>query len=264
MTVQSNANLFDVSGKTVLITGGARGLGRNYGEAFVQHGCHVVLGDIDADLVKQTATELNQLARTTATCEGIELDVTNEEQVEAVVRHVVDTYGDIDVVINNAGIVDRVGVEEMTLDAWNRTMGINLTGVFLVSKYVAREMIQRRTKGSIINMASMSGEIVNVPMEQAAYNTSKAAVAMFTKSCAVEWAEYGIRVNAIAPGYMKTDMTGPDFEPGGKFYHLLDAIPMRRLGLPNELSGLALFLASEASSYITGAVMNVDGGYTLI
>ncbi|EPZ47382.1 MULTISPECIES: SDR family NAD(P)-dependent oxidoreductase [Alicyclobacillus] len=264
MRKEVQATDFNVSGKTVLITGGARGLGRSYAETFVQHGCNVVLGDVNTEQVKQTAAELQKLAAGETQCIGVGLDVTQEAQVEQVVSDAVQTFGSIDIVVNNAGIVDRVGIEEMTLDAWNRTMGVNLTGVFLVSKHAARAMIERKTRGSIINMASMSGIIVNVPMEQAAYNTSKAAVAMFTKSCAVEWAEYGIRVNAIAPGYMKTDMTGPDFEPGGKYHSLLDMIPMRRLGLPQELNGLALFLASEASSYVTGAVLSVDGGYTLI
>jgi NAD(P)-dependent dehydrogenase (short-subunit alcohol dehydrogenase family) len=254
-------NMFNLSNKTALITGGARGLGKEMATALAQMGCQLVLGDIDDEGAYKTAQELSQLGTRTL---GLKMDVTDEQEVESVIHQTIESFGSLDIVINNAGIVDRVGIEEMTLESWNRTMSINLTGVFLVSKHAARVMIQNAIRGSIINMASMSGYIVNVPMEQAAYNTSKAAVSMLTKSCAVEWAEYGIRVNAIAPGYMKTDMTGPDFEPGGQFYDLLRMIPLRRLGMPCELGGLAIWLASDASSYVTGAVITVDGGYTLI
>ena len=143
-------------------------------------------------------------------------------------------------------------------------MDVNVTGVFLVSKYAAQLMIEHQRGGSIINMSSMSAQVVNVPMKQAAYNVSKAAVSMFTKSCAVEWAPYGIRVNALAPGYIRTAMTGPDFEAGGQFEPLLDWIPLKRLGEPADLGGATLWLASDASKYVTGSIVAIDGGYTLI
>ncbi|WP_067933383.1 SDR family NAD(P)-dependent oxidoreductase [Alicyclobacillus kakegawensis] len=252
--------MFSLDGKTALITGGARGLGKEIATALAQMGSRIVLADVDAKLVEEAASEIASMG---VKALGLRMDVTNESEVQHAIRQCEEMFGALDVVVNNAGIVDRVGIEDMSLERWNRLMSINLTGVFLVSKHSARSMITHGVSGSIINMASMSGMIVNVPMEQAAYNTSKAAVIMLTKSCAMEWAEYGIRVNAIAPGYMKTDMTGPDFEPGGVYHHLLEQIPMRRLGLPRELGGLAVWLASEASSYVTGATIPIDGGYTL-
>lgn len=253
-------NAFDLNHKVAFVTGGGRGLGREYAYALGSQGATVVVGDINQDDINATCEQLrNEGIR----AEGYFCDVTNQDAVDKTLNSIVEKFGGLHIVVNNAGIVERVGIEDMTLEAWNRTMNINLTGVFLVSKYAARHMIGSHSGGSIINMASMSGIVVNTPMEQAAYNTSKAAVIMLTKSCATEWAPYNIRVNAIAPGYMKTDMTGPDFEPGGQYYDLFKLIPMERLGLPHELGGLAIWLASDNAGYVTGSVVTVDGGYTL-
>ncbi|MCL6444032.1 MAG: glucose 1-dehydrogenase [Alicyclobacillus sp.] len=253
-------SLFRLDGRTAFITGGARGLGKEMAAALAQAGCNVVIGDLSED---STCSAAEELSRFGTKCIGLRVDVTQEDEVKSAIYKIDEMFGGADIIINNAGIVRRVGIEDMTLEAWNETMNVNLTGVFLVSKYAARSLIAKRKRGSIINIASMSGIIVNTPMEQAAYNTSKAAVIMLTKSCAAEWAEHNIRVNAIAPGYMKTDMTGPDFQPGGQYHSLLEMIPMKRLGLPSELGGLAIWLASDASSYVTGATISIDGGYTL-
>jgi NAD(P)-dependent dehydrogenase (short-subunit alcohol dehydrogenase family) len=160
----------------------------------------------------------------------------------------------------NAGVARNAPAEEMTLEAWNAVISVNLTGVFFSAQACARAMIEQRA-GSIVMIASMSGLIVNVPQQQAAYNISKAGVIMATKSLAVEWARYGIRVNAIAPGYMKTAMTAAylaDPQLGGKWMELT---PMKRPGEPHELGGAVVYLASDASSFVTGHTLVVDGGY---
>lgn len=250
--------LFSLKGKSALITGGGRGLGKAMAEALAQAGANIAIVDVDNSTAQQTANELSSYG---VNAIGLQVDVTKEDQVQEVVNHVVNVFGSLDVLINNAGICQKITVDEQTLADWQKTMDINVNGVFLVSKYAAKQM-KTNGGGSIINIASMSSFIANTEA-QCAYNASKAAVAMMTKCFASEWAADNIRVNAIAPGYMKTDMTKPIFEPGGELAHVLDLVPMKRLGEPHELGGLAIYLASEASSFSTGSTYVVDGGYTI-
>lgn len=189
-------------------------------------------------------------------------DVTSPEDAQSVVVNVMERFGRIDVLINNAGIVKLVKAEDMDLQDWNTVINVNLNGVFIMSQAVGKVMIGHR-KGSIINISSMSGLIVNIPQSQSAYNASKAGVIMLTKSLASEWARHNIRVNTIAPGYMKTDLTAPYFNENGEMVQRwMDLSPMGRPGNPDELGGIALYLASDASSFATGAVFVIDGGYT--
>lgn len=250
--------LFSLEGKTALITGGARGLGKSMAEALAQAGANLVIVDIELESAKKAAEELALLGTKTL---GIAVDVTNETQVKTAIEQIVSDFGELNVVINNAGICQKITVEEQSLEDWKKTMDVNVNGVFLVSKYAGNQM-RRQGGGSIINIASMSSFIANTEA-QCAYNASKAAVAMMTKCMASEWVEDNIRVNAIAPGYMKTDMTKPIFAKGGELAHVLDLVPMKRLGEPHELGGLAIYLASEASSFVTGSSFVVDGGYTI-
>jgi NAD(P)-dependent dehydrogenase (short-subunit alcohol dehydrogenase family) len=254
------SNIFNLQGKTSIVTGGARGLGKAMACAFASFGANIVLIDQEIESARDTASEIEQ--EYSVRCAAFHGDVTNETEIEQVIHTVVKEFGRIDILLNNAGILKRGPVEEMTVSDWNAVMNVNLNGVFICSKQAAKHMI-KQGGGSIINIASMSGIIVNTPQTQAAYNTSKAAVVMATKSFASEWAPHNIRVNGIAPGYMKTSMAGPEYEPGGEYYHLLDLIPMKRLGKPEELGGLAVFLASDASSYMTGETVLIDGGYTI-
>lgn len=257
------SEMFSLTGRVALVTGAAQGLGESMIRLLADAGVRVVACDVNG----QGVTAAVERARTEypdASCEAVTANVADEQDVAQLLHHIADQYGRLDICINNAGVLERGPVEQMTLAAWNRVMDVNVTGVFLVSKYAAQLMMDTKRGGSIINMASMSGQIVNVPMQQTAYNVSKAAVAMLTKSCAVEWAPYGIRVNALAPGYIRTAMTGPDFEPGGQFEHLLQWIPQKRLGEPSDLGGAIVWLASDASAYVTGAIVTIDGGYTLI
>jgi NAD(P)-dependent dehydrogenase (short-subunit alcohol dehydrogenase family) len=254
------SQVFNLKGKTAFVTGGGRGLGKAMASALACHGSNIAIVDQEIELARQTAKEIEN--EYSVRCDAFCADVTKEAEIEPIMNTVVERFGSIDILLNNAGIVKRVPAEEMKVEDWKAVMEVNLTGVFICAKQAARHMIKQGS-GSIINIASMSGFIVNTPQKQAAYNTSKAAVVMATKSFASEWAEYNIRVNAIAPGYMKTSMAGPEYEPGGEWYHLLEMIPMKRLGKPEELGGLAVFLASDASTYMTGETVVIDGGYTI-
>ncbi|WP_209123968.1 SDR family NAD(P)-dependent oxidoreductase [Alkalihalobacillus sp. BA299] len=253
-------NLFDLQGKVSIITGGSRGLGREMANALSQAGASVVLADLNDELVQQAAEEIK--AQNGVETLGLQVDVTKEDQVKNLVDTTIERFGKVDIVINNAGICQKIKAEEMSLQDWKKTMDVNVNGVFLVSKYAGLKMMETGG-GSIINIASMSSFIANTEA-QCAYNSSKAAVAMMTKCLANEWVTHNIRVNAIAPGYMETDMAKPLFAEDGELRHVLDYIPMKRLGKPYELGGLAIYLASDASSYATGSVFLVDGGYTVI
>ncbi|MGX2961830.1 SDR family NAD(P)-dependent oxidoreductase [Peribacillus sp. JNUCC 23] len=250
--------LFSLKGKTALVTGGARGLGKAMAEALAQVGANIIIADMELASAQQTAKELALFGGRTL---GLQVDVTSEEQVRAMVDQIVGEFNELNVVINNAGICQKITVEEQSLEDWKKTMDVNVNGVFLVSKYSGKQM-KVQGGGSIINMASMSSFIANTEA-QCAYNASKAAVDMMTKCMASEWAGNNIRVNAIAPGYMKTEMTKPIFAPGGELAHVLDLVPLKRLGEPHELGGLAIYLASDASTFATGSTFIVDGGYTI-
>ena len=192
---------------------------------------------------------------------SIQADVRQRESVQAMVDETLAEFGKIDFLMNNAGITIWGEAEDFSEEDWRKVMDVNLNGLFFCSQAVGRHMIERRS-GCIINIASMSGLIVNRPQGQASYNTSKAAVIHLTKSLAAEWAQHNIRVNCLAPGYMGTSMAKPFFddpEYGGVW---IAAIPMKRPGEPEELGPAAVFLASEASSYMTGATIVIDGGYT--
>lgn len=250
---------FNLKGNVAIVTGGARGLGKAMATALAQAGSNIVIADLDITEAQKTA---NELQKEGVEAIAIQVDVTQPEQVEHMVNVVIEKFNRIDVLFNNAGIVQHVKIEDMDLRDWQKTMNVNLNSVFIVSKAVGKIMIKQK-RGSIINISSMSGIIVNTPQCQAAYNTSKAAVIMLTKSLAAEWAQHNIRVNTIAPGYMKTELTRPFFEGNSDMVRQwADLTPMKRPGNPEELQGIALYLASDASSFATGGVFVIDGGYT--
>lgn len=251
--------LFDLSGKVSIVTGAATGLGQSMAEALASFGSDIVIVDMNLDLAKETANKIasEYQVKTLA----IQVDVSKEEQVQNMVSETVAQLGSVNVLINNAGICQKINVEEQTLSQWQKTMDVNVNGVYLCSKYVGLQMM-KQGGGSIINIASISSYIANTEA-QCAYNASKAAVEMITKCLASEWVKHNIRVNAIAPGYMKTAMTKPIFAEGGELAHVLEYVPMKRLGNPEELGGVAVLLASDASSFTTGSTYLVDGGYTI-
>lgn len=249
--------LFSIAGQVAFVTGGGRGIGKVFCKALAEAGAKVAVIDIDLETAQQTAEEIKQHGGDAI---AVQADVTKAEDVSRAVETTVNHYGRIDICVNNAGICIHENAENMTDEQWDAVMDVNLKGVFYCCREVAKVMI-KQGGGKIINVASMSAMVVNRPQNQVAYNASKAGVVMLTKSLAVEWAQHGIRVNAISPGYTLTEMTRkvshmfPIWEP---------MIPMGRLCEPEELRGALLFLASNASSYVTGHNLVVDGGYTLI
>ena len=252
---------FSLKNKVSIMTGGARGLGKAMAESLAQAGSDIVVVDLDLETALETA---NALATEGVRTLALKVDVTNPADVDQMVDGVVNQFGRIDVLFNNAGIAQWVNAEEMSLEDWKRIMGVNLDSVFIVSKAVARVMIAQRS-GSIINTSSMSGVVVNTPQCQSAYNVSKAGVIMLTKSLAFEWAKHNVRVNTIAPGYMETEMIEQFRAQHREKIDLWTSLtPMNRMGKPYELGGLAVYLASDASSYVTGAVCLVDGGYSIL
>jgi NAD(P)-dependent dehydrogenase (short-subunit alcohol dehydrogenase family) len=250
-------SLFRLDGEKALVTGGSRGLGREVSLGLAEAGADIAIVDRLAREGEETAALIEKLGRKAIVLEG---DVSKEEDVKKTVQAAVKEFGKIDILVCNAGIVSWAPAEEMEFKKWQELMDVNLNGVFLCCKWVGREMIKRK-KGSIINVSSMSAYIVNVPQKQCHYNASKAAVVHLTKSLAVEWAPYNIRVNVVCPGYIMT----PLLKEADK--KLLDGwisiCPQKRIPDPSELKGIFVFLASQASTYFTGSAIIADGGYSL-
>jgi NAD(P)-dependent dehydrogenase (short-subunit alcohol dehydrogenase family) len=249
---------FSLEGQVGIVTGGGQGLGKVFCHAFAEVGADVVVAELNPETGPVTVDEIRALGRESL---FVQTDVRDRNSVQAMVDATLAKFGKIDFLMNNAGIVQHLEAEKVDEVGWRDVLDVNVTGLFFCCQAVGREMIKQRS-GRIVNIASMSGLIVNYPQCQASYNTSKAAVIHLTRSLATEWAQYNIRVNAIAPGYMGTAMAKPFFddpEYGGVW---INAIPMKRPGEPEELGPVAVFLASEASSYVTGETIVVDGGYT--
>lgn len=252
---------FSLRDRVTIMTGGARGLGKAMALSLAQAGSQIVIIDLDLETAQQTAEIIAAEGVRTLALKG---DITDQAQVDEMVNDVVERFGRIDVLFNNAGISQWVNAEDMSFEDWRRIMSVNLDSVFIMSKAVGKVMI-RQNKGAIVNTSSMSGVIVNTPQCQAAYNVSKAAVIMLTKSLAFEWAKHNIRVNTIAPGYMETEMVDQfRAQHQDKIDFWASLTPLKRMGKPQELGGLAVYLASDASSYVTGSVCLIDGGYSIL
>lgn len=251
---------FSMKGKVSIITGAAQGLGQAMAEALASAGSDIVIAEINTELAVETAKEIAKTYGVKA--EAFQCNVTSPEDDCKLVEHTVATYGKLDVMINNAGIVKHIPAEDVAPEDWLAVINVNLNGVFFGAQAAGRVMI-RQGYGNIINTASMSGIIVNTPQPQTSYNSSKAGVIQLTKSLACEWAPHNIRVNAICPGYMQTEMTKKIFADGGEWVDTWMAMsPMKRPGTPDELQGVVLYLASDASTFTTGTAISVDGAYT--
>lgn len=249
--------MFNLHGKTALITGASTGIGKRVALAYAEAGAQVAIAARHFDTLEAVAAEVIAAGGTAL---PIVCDVTQQDQVAGMVERVTTELGGIDVAVCNAGILEIVPLLDMTLDEFQRIQDVNVTGVFLTAQAAARAMVRQGRGGSIVTTASMSGHIINSTQEMGHYCASKAAVIHLTKAMAVEFAAHNIRVNSVSPGYILTEMVEPMTDLHSRWE---PRIPLGRIGRPDELTGLYLYLASEASSYMTGSDVVIDGGYTL-
>ncbi|MEM5012513.1 SDR family oxidoreductase [Niallia taxi] len=250
-----------LDGKKIFVTGGARGIGKSVATAFAEAGADIAIVDLDIDEATKTAKELEENNGIKSI--AIKADVTNPKDVSAMIDAVLENFGRLDVAFCNAGICLNIPAEEMTFEQWKKVIDINLTGVFLTAQAAGKVML-KQGGGSIINTASMSGHIVNVPQPQASYNASKAGVIQLTKSLAVEWATRNVRVNCISPGYIGTELTlnSPSLKPLIEQWN--EMAPLKRMGRPEELQSICVYLAGDTSSFTTGSDFVIDGAFTAI
>lgn len=251
--------LFSLKSKQGFITGAARGIGKRLADAFAEMGAELAIIERDIEEARKTAAELS--TKHGVKVVAIECDVTCEQSVNNMIKVYCENFTTIDFAINNAGIANVIAAEEISANDFRKVIDVNLTGVFLTAQAAAKLMIEKGVKGSIINTASMSGHVINTPQTIANYCASKGGVILLTKSLAVEWAKYGIRVNCVSPGYIATELVAQmkDMHP-----IWTAQIPVKRLGTPDDLVGAYVYLASAASMYATGTDLVVDGGYTSI
>lgn len=262
MSNSEEKGLFDLSGKVALVTGASRGIGRELALGLARQGADVAINYAAAkDRADAVVAEIEAMGRRAI---AIKADVSVQADADRLIDQTVAGLGQIDILVNNAGIVMPANAEDQPFADWRRTMEVNLDGVFLVSQAAGRRMIAAGG-GSIISIGSMSGQIVNWPFRHAAYNVSKAGVHMLTKALATEWAEHGIRVNAIAPGYIRTELTDEVLKehPDVVRDHWAMGAVQNRIGETKELVSTCIYLAADSSGFTTGEIITVDGGLTL-
>ncbi len=249
-------NLFDVAGKVVLVTGSSRGLGFILAKGFAQAGAKVILNGRNPEQLKKAQDELRQEGLET---EAVSFDISDSGSISKGIDTIHAEIGNIDVLVNNAGVQFRAPLEDFPEDEWRKILDINLTGAFLVSKAVVKGMIERKA-GKIINICSLQSDLGRNTI--APYAASKGGIKMLTKGMTVDWAKYGIQINGIGPGYFATEMTKPLKDDPAFDSWICGRTPAGRWGDPEELIGTLLFLSSEASNFINGQLIYVDGGIT--
>jgi NAD(P)-dependent dehydrogenase (short-subunit alcohol dehydrogenase family) len=250
-------DLFRLDGRAALVTGGSKGLGRTFGHALASAGADIILNSRNQAEIEATANDIaNASGRRVV---GIQADVTRSEEVERLVESARKEFGRIDILVNNAGINIRKTTLDISMDEWHQVVDTNLTGPFLVTKHVVPLMLERGW-GRVIHVASMLGQVGLVG--RPAYTSTKGALVMLTKTQALEWAKRGVTVNALCPGPFDTPMNREVSKDPEKFKEFIAKIPMGRWGRLEELHGVIIFLASEASSFMTGTTLTVDGGWT--
>jgi gluconate 5-dehydrogenase len=249
-------DLFDLKGRVAVVTGGSRGLGLEMAEALGEAGAHVAINARRQPSLEQAAGHLQSHG---VDCLAVQADVTQPEQVEALIARVIERFGRIDILVNNAGTAWGAPALEMPLQRWLQVLETNLTGAFLTTQAVGRRMIEQRY-GKIINVASVAGLTGTPPeiLDAIGYSAAKGGLLAFTRDLAVKWARHNVYVNAIAPGYFPTRMT--EGVLAGAQRHIEELTPLGRIGKPGDLKGVVVLLASRASDYITGQVIVVDGG----
>ncbi|MEN8204325.1 MAG: SDR family oxidoreductase [Bacteroidota bacterium] len=248
------ADLFNVQGKVALVTGSTGALGNSFARGLAQHGVKVILNGRNDVKLREKVKELVDEGYSAS---GYVFDVTNSEEVNSAISQMEEDIGPLDILVNNAGINIRAPLEDLEDKDWDQVIGVNLTGPYIVAKAVVQSMIKRKT-GKIINIGSVQNELGRPTI--APYAASKGGLKMLTKGMAIDWAKYNIQVNGIGPGYFKTEMTKPLYENPEFDAWLCKRTPSKRWGNPEELIGAMLFLASDASSYVNGHMIYVDGG----
>lgn len=246
---------FRLDGKVAIVTGASSGLGDQFARTLAAAGADVVAAARRVDRLEALAAEVDRIV-------AVPSDVTSDEECEALIESTLERFGRIDVLVNNAGIADGgIRAEEEEPSLFREVIAVNLTAVFVLCRLVAPHMIEQES-GSIVNISSVHGLVASTPNRQAAYDTSKGGITLLTKELACQWARKGVRVNALAPGYVETELTGPMFaEESGRDW-INRETPMGRPAHANELDGALLLLASDAGSYLTGHTLCVDGGWT--
>lgn len=245
----------NLEGKVAIVTGGAQGIGKGIVERYVKENAKVAIFDIDKDMLEATEAEMKSMGGNVIT---FTVDVLSKEQIFNAVNAVADKWGHIDILVNDAGICPWADFLEIPEEDWDKVMGINLKGYFLMSQAVGRIMSKQKDGGSIIHMSSVNGLAAEAQI--AHYNVSKGGINMLTMSMALELAKYNIRVNAICPGFIDTRLNRSDIENEEWLKEYLKTIPMGRVGKPSDIASAAFFLASDDSAYITGHLLVVDGG----
>ncbi len=255
------SRLFDLSGRAAIVTGGSRGLGEEIAEGLAEAGASIMVA---ARRQQWLDAAVGRFREQGFRCEGLVCDVTDEKQVDHVVSRTVEAFGAIDILVNNAGATWSAPAEDMPLEKWRMVLDTNLTGAFLFSQAAARHMIPRRY-GRIVNIASIAGlkGVLPTGIHYSGYVASKGGLIALTRELAAKWAQYDIRVNTIAPGFFPSHMTEKLIAEKGEAA-MSASIPMQRIGRPGELKGVAVFLAADASNYITGQTLAVDGGRTAV
>lgn len=251
---------FDVKGQTAIVTGASSGLGVTFAETLAEIGINVVIAARRYERLVKIAEELSNKYNVRVI--PVKTDVSQEEQVINMVNTATEKFGSLDILVNNAGIASLSPSIDMSLEEWKKVIDVNLTGVFLCARTVAREMINRK-KGKIVNIASIYGAVGDI-FHAASYYASKGAVINLTRAFAIEWAPYKINVNAIAPGFFPSEMTAPIFQDEEASKHILSRTPLGRTGKPTDLKAALIYLATPASDYLTGQTIFVDGGWTAL
>lgn len=254
-------DLFDLSGRVAIVTGGSRGLGLQIASALGEYGASLALVARKQD---ELDAAVAQLAAAGVTAEGFSADLGAPEAAGVLTERVLARFGRIDILVNNAGAAWGAPAEDFPLEGWTKVMDLNVTGLFLLTQAVAREAFLKQGKGAVVNVASIEGLMGHHPdqMGTIAYNTAKGAVVNMTRALAAEWGPRNIRVNAVAPGYFPSKMTGATLEQHGE--RILRNTPLGKLGGQTDLMGPALLLASDAGGHMTGQILVVDGGATII